>query len=34
MSQWSHSSYEGPVENGWYEGEGFFKFPNGVIYQG
>ena len=34
MSQWSNSQYEGPVENGWEEGNGRFTFPNGVIYEG
>lgn len=34
MSQWSKSSYVGPIENGWEEGKGRFTFPNGVVYEG
>mmetsp|Transcript_159112 Transcript_159112/g.280932 ORF Transcript_159112/g.280932 Transcript_159112/m.280932 type:complete len:185 (+) Transcript_159112:104-658(+) len=34
MSTWSHTEYEGPLKNEWYEGEGKFKFPNGVVYEG
>ena len=32
--QWSNSTYEGPKENGWENGIGKYKFPNGVIYEG
>ncbi len=32
--QWSNSEYQGPVENGWEEGIGKYKFPNGVVYEG
>ena len=32
--QWSNSEYQGPIENGWEEGFGKYKFPNGVIYEG
>ena len=34
MSDWSGSRYEGPKENGWYQGKGVFYFPNGVKYDG
>lgn len=34
MSQWSHSEYKGPIENGWEEGQGRYKFPNNVVYEG
>lgn len=34
MSKWSGSSYTGPVANGWEEGIGSHKFPNGVVYEG
>ena len=34
MSQWSKSAYNGPTKNGWEQGKGQFKFPNGVIYEG
>mmetsp|Transcript_7465 Transcript_7465/g.17692 ORF Transcript_7465/g.17692 Transcript_7465/m.17692 type:complete len:181 (-) Transcript_7465:80-622(-) len=34
MSTWSGTKYEGPEKNEWYEGEGKFKFPNGVVYEG
>eukprot|EP00435_Cladocopium_sp_Y103_P006479 s1603_g2.t1 len=34
MSLWSNTSYEGPSKNEWYEGEGKFTFPNGVVYVG
>lgn len=34
MSQWSKSAYEGPHKNGWEQGKGKFKFPNGVSYEG
>uniref|UniRef100_A0A0G4GFC5 MORN repeat-containing protein 5 n=1 Tax=Chromera velia CCMP2878 TaxID=1169474 RepID=A0A0G4GFC5_9ALVE len=34
MSHWSGTSYEGPLKNEWYEGEGKFHFPNGVTYIG
>mmetsp|Transcript_50574 Transcript_50574/g.134589 ORF Transcript_50574/g.134589 Transcript_50574/m.134589 type:complete len:173 (-) Transcript_50574:384-902(-) len=34
MSTWSGTRHEGPVKNEWYEGEGSFKFPNGVVYEG
>ncbi|CAE8583596.1 unnamed protein product [Polarella glacialis] len=33
-SNWSGTSYEGPVKNEWYEGDGKFTFPNGVVYEG
>merc|ERR1712217_237598 len=33
-STWSGTTYEGPEKNDWYEGEGRFKFPNGVVYEG
>lgn len=26
--------YEGPIENGWYQGKGKFFFASGVIYDG
>ncbi len=29
-----NTRYEGPIENGWYQGRGKFYFPNGVIYDG
>lgn len=42
MSTWSHTSYAGAetnefpdgMKNEWYEGEGKFTFPNGVVYDG
>eukprot|EP00746_Dinoflagellata_sp_MGD_P002220 gnl/MRDRNA2_/MRDRNA2_104313_c0_seq1.p1 gnl/MRDRNA2_/MRDRNA2_104313_c0~~gnl/MRDRNA2_/MRDRNA2_104313_c0_seq1.p1 ORF type:complete len:194 (+),score=34.04 gnl/MRDRNA2_/MRDRNA2_104313_c0_seq1:75-656(+) len=34
MSTWSGCEFEGPFKNDWYEGEGKFKFPNGVVYEG
>ena len=34
MSDWSGSRYEGTRENGWYDGDGVFYFPNGVKYEG
>lgn len=34
LSLWSNTSYEGPSKNEWYEGEGKFTFPNGVVYVG
>lgn len=34
MSTWSGTEFEGPFKNDWYEGEGKFKFPNGVVYEG
>mmetsp|Transcript_71897 Transcript_71897/g.222083 ORF Transcript_71897/g.222083 Transcript_71897/m.222083 type:complete len:188 (-) Transcript_71897:49-612(-) len=34
MSTWSGTKYDGPEKNEWYEGEGKFKFPNGVVYEG
>eukprot|EP00928_Gymnodinium_smaydae_P070082 TRINITY_DN54018_c0_g1_i1.p1 TRINITY_DN54018_c0_g1~~TRINITY_DN54018_c0_g1_i1.p1 ORF type:complete len:211 (-),score=24.18 TRINITY_DN54018_c0_g1_i1:116-694(-) len=34
MSTWSHTKYEGPEKNEWFEGEGKFKFPSGVVYEG
>mmetsp|Transcript_63472 Transcript_63472/g.151371 ORF Transcript_63472/g.151371 Transcript_63472/m.151371 type:complete len:201 (-) Transcript_63472:24-626(-) len=34
MSTWSGTKYDGPVKNEWFEGEGTFKFPNGVVYEG
>mmetsp|Transcript_47115 Transcript_47115/g.143170 ORF Transcript_47115/g.143170 Transcript_47115/m.143170 type:complete len:186 (-) Transcript_47115:166-723(-) len=34
MSTWSTTSYGGPTKNEWYEGQGKFKFPNGVVYEG
>lgn len=34
MSQWSKSNYEGPKKDGWEQGKGKFKFPNGVVYEG
>ena len=34
MSKWSGSGYTGPYSNGWEEGYGKHKFPNGVIYEG
>mmetsp|Transcript_34949 Transcript_34949/g.69393 ORF Transcript_34949/g.69393 Transcript_34949/m.69393 type:complete len:194 (-) Transcript_34949:194-775(-) len=34
MSTWSGTTYEGPNKNEWFEGEGRFKFPNGVVYEG
>ena len=29
-----NTKYEGPTENGWYQGKGKFTFPSGVIYEG
>ena len=34
MSKWSGSEYNGPKEHDWEQGEGKFKFPNGVVYHG
>ncbi|CAK0905166.1 unnamed protein product [Prorocentrum cordatum] len=34
MSTWSGTEYAGPEKNEWFEGEGRFKFPNGVVYEG
>ena len=34
MSEWSKSEYEGPIENGWFQGKGKYRYPNGVIYDG
>mmetsp|Transcript_1292 Transcript_1292/g.2247 ORF Transcript_1292/g.2247 Transcript_1292/m.2247 type:complete len:203 (-) Transcript_1292:71-679(-) len=34
MSTWSKTKYEGDLKNEWYEGEGKFHFPNGVVYEG
>lgn len=34
MAKWSASEYAGPIENGWEQGHGKFKFPNGVVYEG
>ena len=34
MSSWSGSNYQGPKTNGWEQGKGQFKFPNGVVYEG
>ena len=34
MSVYSGSTYEGPTENGWYQGKGKFTFPNGTVYEG
>jgi len=34
MAQLTSSRYEGPVENGWYQGFGRYFFPNNVIYEG
>lgn len=34
MSNWSKSNYEGPIENGWYQGKGKFTFPDGTVYDG
>lgn len=34
MSHWSGTEYEGPAKNEWFEGDGKFKFPNGVVYEG
>jgi len=34
MSDWSKSAYEGEYQDGWYHGQGEFKYPNGVIYKG
>ena len=42
MSEWSGSSYDGEMKDGWliiicnlrYHGKGKFTYPNGVIYEG
>lgn len=34
MSHWSGTEYDGPTKNEWFEGDGKFKFPNGVVYEG
>mmetsp|Transcript_52548 Transcript_52548/g.94304 ORF Transcript_52548/g.94304 Transcript_52548/m.94304 type:complete len:181 (+) Transcript_52548:75-617(+) len=34
MSDWSGTSYKGDGKNEWYDGEGKFTFPNGVVYEG
>lgn len=34
MSTWSGTEYDGPDKNEWFEGDGKFKFPNGVVYVG
>jgi hypothetical protein len=34
MAKWSNSRYEGPTENGWFQGHGKFYFPNDIIYDG
>ncbi|CEL99256.1 unnamed protein product [Vitrella brassicaformis CCMP3155] len=33
-SRLSGTSYEGPLKNGWFEGSGRYRFPNGVVYEG
>ena len=32
--EWSGSSYEGPMKDGWFHGFGEFSFPSGVVYEG
>ncbi|CAG9325192.1 unnamed protein product [Blepharisma stoltei] len=32
--EWSGSSYDGPIKDGWFEGFGRFRFPKGVVYEG
>ena len=34
MSKWSGSDFVGPTEQGWPQGVGKFRFPNGVVYEG
>ena len=34
MASHCKTKYEGPMENGWYQGHGKFYFANGVIYDG
>ena len=34
MSRWTGSRYEGPMENGWPQGNGKYFYPDGIIYDG